>query len=1123
MRIILLTNNLILLRFISIAVFMITPFNCCSASIYINDAGQVGDLFTTLAGNDTTGNGSSALPYLTLSKAYSMAVPGDVIYADTGVYVSTATIAFNKTNIKIIGAGATNTIFESGSVSGTVRWGIISATDAQFSNFQITKYDCASDGIAVLVNGGIRILFDNIILYTNVGSAGQGALYITGSTTEVTIKNSNLPCNRVSSSNYGGALKITGARVSIINCSYSDNVLSAIQGSAILIEGNTANVSISDTLFENNEAGSGGAICITNGTVTINNSCFNSNKSVSNSDNSGGGAVLIQASTNGTTTNVTFDNCSFTNNNASGSSQDGGAVNITNLNSPTCIVVFKTCSFTTNDASDKGEDVYFDQKNSPTFDVTFKNNTFNTIYAGAKVNLFNNDFTSPWIKFEGLSSPTGISGNGDIVANGSGVAITKPEMTGVYTVSSSNTPTSLPVTNCVARFDGGCGTSLATFSCLTTNTWGNIATTATSNSSVYILDKGINSTKTITVATNASNIVFTCTSHGFIVNDWIIIEECTPSTFNGIYKITVKTANTFTVAKGNAPGAFVSGGTATKGNPIGWSRNAIPTTFEHVVVDYNYNTSAFGDINACMMTVKAGKTLNIENDSYLTAGEDANGTYVYVVNSIINNGTINVLSKGNLVQVNHPKDLNNNDIITPTINFTKNTGDKIRWDYIYWSKPVSSNVISNFTDFDLKYYWDPDFCDAGINQSYLGWRTLSSEPNIATGFITRVKTSIGTTPTPLTLNYSGTSNNGNYTPIVKYYDGNDSAFRNFTLLGNPYPGAIKFEDFYNDNKDKIFGTVYLWSSNTPYPGSGLYAQADYATFNLSGGVGVAGAISQSPNTVIPNNYIASGQAFMVRSKVVGTATFKNSQRTKDIPSNNQFFRGNNNDQKDRYWLRITDSNGKYNESLIGYFEDEATDNFDEAYDGEINSISLLKLYSKLTNSKLIIQGKGKFDKNDIVPLGYFNNNIVSEVLQISLSKKEGKFKKKKIYIHDIDLDIYHDLSESDYYFTSTTNNDNRFEIVYKTKRKDANDSDNYDQPSEDKIVVNAYFDNLGLQINASDTMKSLLLYDITGKLILEKEINSSSFTNQSQIGIGIYILKITMADNSFRVIKIIKK
>ena len=1122
MRIKLLTSNLALRNFISLGVFLIISSYSYSASIYVNDAGQVGDLFTSLAGNDTTGTGSSALPYLTLSKAYSMAVSGDVIYVDTGVYTSTATIAFNKTNIKIIGAGAANTIFESGSVSGTVRWGTVSANDAQFSNFQITKYDCASDGIALIVNGGIRVVFDNIILYNNVGSGGQGALYIIGSSTEVTIKNSNLPCNRVSSSNYGGALKITGATVTITNCSYSNNVLSAIQGSAILIEGNTANVTITNTLFENNEAASGGAICITNGTVTINNSCFNSNKSVSNADNLGGGAVLIQASTNGTTTNVTFENCSFTNNNASGSSQDGGAVNITNLNSPTCNVVFKTCSFTTNASSDKGEDIYFDQKNSPTFDVTFKNNTFNTVYAGTKVNLFNNDFTSTWIKFEGLSSPTGTSGNGDIVANGSGVAITKPEMTGVYTESSSNIPTSLPVTTCNDRFDGTCGTALATFTCLTTNTWGNISSTATSNGSAYILDKGINPTKTLTAATNASNIVFTSNTHGYSVGNWVIIEGCNPTTYNGIYKITAITANSFTVAKGSAPGAFISGGTATKGDPIGWSRNAIPTTFEHVIIDYNYNTTMFGDINACMMTVKNGKILTVDNDSYSTAGADTNGNYAYVINSIINNGTINVLSKGNLIQVNHPKDLNNDDIVTPVINFTKNTGDKIRWDYIYWSKPVSSNIISNFTDFDLKYFWDPDFCVAGINQSYLGWRTLSSEPAVATGFITRVKTTIGTTPTSLTLNYSGTSNNGNYTPTIKYYDGNDSAFRNFTLLGNPYPGAIKFEDFYNDNKDNIYGTVYLWSSNTPYPGSGLYAQADYATFNLSGGVGVAGATTQSPNTVIPNGYIASGQAFMVRPKLNGTATFKNSQRTKDIPSNNQFYRGNNN-QKDRYWLRITDSNGKYNESLIGYFEDEATDDFDEAYDGEINSLSPLKLYSRLNNSKLIIQGKGKFDTNDIVPLGYFNNNTVSEVLQISLSLKEGIFDKRAIYLHDIELDIYHDLTKSAYSFTSSTNNDNRFEIVYKSKRKDDKNNDNDSKPGENKLVINAYFDNSEMQINASEIMKSILLYDISGKLILEKQINNTTFSEQSQIGIGIYILKIIMPNDSFRVIKMIKK
>ena len=106
------------------------------------------------------------------------------------------------------------------------------------------------------------------------------------------------------------------------------------------------------------------------------------------------------------------------------------------------------------------------------------------------------------------------------------------------------------------------------------------------------------------------------------------------------------------------------------------------------------------------------------------------------------------------------------------------------------------------------------FCVNGVNFSYEGWRSLYSEPAVGTGFITRVKTSAGIIPTNITLNYSGTSNNGDYNATIKYYDTEHNAFKNYTLLGNPYPGAIKFENFYNDNKDKIYGTVYLWSSNT---------------------------------------------------------------------------------------------------------------------------------------------------------------------------------------------------------------------------------------------------------------------------------------------------------------------
>ena len=1100
--------------------------NSIASNWYVDDSSTVGNIYNLtsspfVSGSDTTGDGTALKPYATLTKAYSMASSGDLIYVDSGVYISIGTIAFNKANIQIIGAGASNTIFQSGSVSGTVRWGVITASNLQFKGIQITRYDCASDGIALTITSGTGIVFDQDIIYSNVGSGGQGAIFIDGATTSVTIKNSTIPCNRVASALYGGAMKINNATVLIENCSLSNNVISGLSGGALLVQGSSANVTITKSTFDDNGAEAGGAIAHAGGTLVITNSCFNNNNTSGGSSLLGGGAILINPST---TSNVSISNCTFTNNSTSLASSDGGAITITNSSSITSTVVVSTCSFTTNSSADKGDDIYFDNFSSGVHNITFKNCTFNTIYTGTKVNLYNNDMPAASIKFEGLSTPTGTGGCGDIVATPNGVSITKPEMTGNYTETTSNVPTSLASTTCNDRFSGICGTSTATFTCLSTNVWGDVSTTA-SDADVVTFNKGANISVAITTATYASSkITFTKTMHGLLVGDWIVIEGFTPVAYNGYYKVTDIATNTFKVAKTSNPGTVTTLGTYTKGTPVGWSRKTIPTVDEHVIIDYDYNTTTYGNIDACMLTVKSGKILVTDNDDKNTLGTDTRGTYVYVLNSIINNGTINVNSNGNLIQVNHPLDLNGDAIITPTITVNKNTGNKIRWDYVYWSKPVIDNILSNFSAFDIKYFWNPDYCDSGVDFSYLGWRALTGEPTIGTGFITRVSTSAGTVPTPISLNMSGVSNNGDVSATIKYYDGNDQAFRNFTLLGNPYPGAIKFEDFYNDNKAKIYGTVYLWTSNTPYPGSGLYSQPDYASFNLTGGV--LGATTQSPSATVPNGYIASGQGFMVRPKLNGTVLFKNTHRTKEIPSNNQFFRTTQTERKNRFWIRITNSENRFNEQLIGYIP-EATNGFDEAYDGLINTFSSIKFYSFIGSQKLIIQGKGEFNKNDVVNIGYSNSITANSQLKISLSNAEGIFEtSQKIYLHDKELNIYHNLTDQPYFFTGTVEMDNRFEIVYKRKNSDDNDDDyhkNNDSLEKNKIVVNAYFDNLGMQINASEVMRSILLYDITGKLILEKEINHTTFTNQSQIEIGIYILKIIMADNSSRVIKVNKK
>ncbi len=1106
--------------------------------LYVDNGANTNDVYTAyktdgvtagIAGNDSTGDGTLNKPYATLNKAYSVATAGDVIYVDTGDYVSTTTpnVTFNKSDIQILGAGTAKTNFSSGSASGTVYWGAITANNLTFKYITIKQYDKASDGIAMTITSGSNILFDQCSIYNNYGSSGQGAVYIEGLSTEVSFRNCSLPCNRALTALYGGAMKICGSTVSLYNCSLNNNVISGLYGGAILITGYSpsgtwaggANVTIDSCTFDANGANNGGAIAFygdggsgvskySGGTLTISNSCFDSGSTTDTAGSPIGGAAIYISGQQ--TLTFSLSNSSFTNNNSSG---NGGALFFRQTGG-TFTSTITTCSFSNNSGLN-GEDIYF---NTGSADLTLKNSTFSNYYVSG-VNLYNNGMTG--IKFEGLNSASGLGGCGDIVADGSGVAVTKPEMTGTYTESTTASPSSSPSPTCYDRFNGTCGAANVTFTCETTNTFGDISSTSCITGTTVT---GITSTKNITnggISRSGNTLTVNCTAHGFSVGNWVVIAGNSVNDYNRAYKIQSSTTNSFTVSVANitsqvtASSTSTVSGTASKGTtPIGWDRETIPTIYEHVIINYNYNTTTYGNIDACKMTVNSGKTLTVDNDDKNNTGIDTRGTYVNVINSIINSGTINVFTNGNLIQVNHPLDINSESIVTPTITLTKNTGNKVRWDYIYWSKPVTtaSSIMSNFnTAFDIKYYWDPQY-SININRNYDGWIDLSGEPTVGTGFIARVKTELGLTPAPISLNMAGESNNGDITAVVKYYDGNDQAFRNFTLLGNPYPGAIYFQDFYNDNSDKIYGTAYLWSSFTQYGGAGEYRDADYATFNLTGGVGTPA----TGDSVTPNGYIPSGQAFMVRPKVNGTITFKNAHRTKAIPSNNQFYRPIAPEDKNRFWLRLTDSNKRYSEQLIGYVDGSST-GFDEAYDGPINSLTKLKFYSFFENQKLIIQGNGDFNENDKLRIGYSKTMIQNELLTISISKSEGIFSyNTKVYLFDKELNQYHNLSNRPYQFIASTNSENRFEIIYQLPR-------NEDPTNGTNTVVASIDDNI-LSINADADIDSVILYDLTGKLILEKTItrNSNVLNIPIYVSSGVYITKVTLKNGGIFSNKLIK-
>ena len=135
------------------------------------------------------------------------------------------------------------------------------------------------------------------------------------------------------------------------------------------------------------------------------------------------------------------------------------------------------------------------------------------------------------------------------------------------------------------------------------------------------------------------------------------------------------------------------------------------------------------------MLVNATYTLDIQTNNY-----------VEVTNDITNNGTLNVMNNGSLVQIN---DLGVN---TGNISYRRATTG-VALDYVYWSSPVDGvNTPSGYI-----YTWIPDVANPNGGQG--NWASAANtlmQPAI--GYIMRGV---------LSRNFIGVPRNGVYTPTIK--------------------------------------------------------------------------------------------------------------------------------------------------------------------------------------------------------------------------------------------------------------------------------------------------------------------------------------------------------------------
>jgi hypothetical protein len=561
------------------------------------------------------------------------------------------------------------------------------------------------------------------------------------------------------------------------------------------------------------------------------------------------------------------------------------------------------------------------------------------------------------------------------------------------------------------------------------------------------------------------------------------------------YRAVDKTILAATFGRGMFTGSFwTCGDTTTTWNGAAWS-NGVPTKKTAVTIDGNYDTAVNGSFEACSLTVNGGRTLTISANNYVQISSDV------TVNAT---GTLDVLNQGSLVMVNDTGVVTNNG----TMRVHKTTSSFERYDYIYWSSPITNAVIGTvFTGWDLTHAYQfipANFSDLtgpggtgpadGFDDNSNDWSAVASGTVMTPGkgYIVMTPTS-GVFPRTTSVVFTGSVNNGVVTQPVAL-SGNAAATNDdWNLLGNPYPSAIDADDFISANTN-ISGTIYLWSHvddvsvSNPGPNVSNFNANDYAMYNLSGGT------KSVSNSALPNGYIASGQGFIVEAASAGNVTFRNSMRNKAHP-NTQFFRNGDENQnsRNRFWLSLRNSDGMYSQQLIGYFP-EATNMVDNGYDGvKPVTQNYVSFYSLLGDAKYGIQGKGEFLEDDVVAVGYFS--AVAGSFTIEIDQAEGLFSTHDIFIRDLQTGIVHNLKNGSYAFTTQAGTfDNRFEIVYVPSNLN---TDNF--VNENEVVVFASQNQINFKSSKASLME-ITVFDISGrKLYDNSNVNKNEFAVTSVV------------------------
>jgi hypothetical protein len=349
------------------------------------------------------------------------------------------------------------------------------------------------------------------------------------------------------------------------------------------------------------------------------------------------------------------------------------------------------------------------------------------------------------------------------------------------------------------------------------------------------------------------------------------------------------------------------------------------------------------------------------------------------------------------------------------------------------------------------------------------------------------------TSIPVTLAATGAVGQGTITKVLP---------AGYSLIGNPYPCELDFNQFNTTNGSVISGGYWTY-----YPTNATYT---FSTFN--------NGISTNGGTQV----IANGQSFLVNSTSGGTITFNEAH--KSTTANNGGFRLHTTwDELIRVGLSNNQGN-RFDEVVVRFGNDAAITTSINEYDaasvnGGDHWIKTLK-----NNTELAIQTRPNTYQNDTVALAIHAKN--AGTYQLGFSEYQG-LSNTEVYLIDQQENLIQNvkaLPSYDFSVAANTTTANRFKLIFNAKTSGVGSIASntqlqvYPNPTKDKVSITCNSLEYGAYqvkvrtITGAEVLQAKGFYK-NGDVI-ELSLND--------LAVGMYLLELSQ-DNGFRATQKITK